>query len=165
MRFQKRAPNWKRIRPNSLREAYRLCKEHARIAKNLSVERIADLMGCSPDALYKWLSNGKMPSNYIPTYEHICGIHFVTEYLVASSGRIAIKIPNGRRATDMEISELQAVSNEAIAKLIRFYKGEADSEETLSALTHLLEGVATHRANVEKSSQPELALLHGDGIE
>ena len=54
--------NWKRVTPNSLRDALRLCKDHALEKKNLSVERIADLMGITADVLYKWLSNGRMPA-------------------------------------------------------------------------------------------------------
>ena len=35
--------NWKRIQPSSLRDALRLCKDHALEKKRYSVERIADL--------------------------------------------------------------------------------------------------------------------------
>ena len=51
------ARNWKRIQPSSLRDALRLCKDHALEKKNYSVERIADLMGITADLLYKWLAN------------------------------------------------------------------------------------------------------------
>ena len=48
------------------------------------------------------------------------------------------------------------IANEAIGKLIRFYNGDVDTEDTVHALTDLLEGVAYHRANIEKIEQPEL---------
>ena len=41
--------NWKRVRPNSLTEALRLCKEFAQTKANMSIERIADRMGVTHD--------------------------------------------------------------------------------------------------------------------
>lgn len=157
MAFLKKRRNWKRIRPNDLRESFRLCKEHARERKNLSVERIAELMGVSADLLYKWLANAKMPASLIPLYEHICSIHFVTDYLNAANGQISIKIPTGKCSTPMELADLQMIASEAMRKLLRFYNGEADSGDTVNALTDLLEGVAWHRMNIEKMDQPELS--------
>ena len=67
--------NWKRIRPHSLRYALELCKEHARERRNLSVERIAELMGLADHwALYKWFQSGRIPANLIRPFEHVCGI-------------------------------------------------------------------------------------------
>ena len=59
--------NWKRVRPTSLLHALELCVEYARDVHNLSVERIADLMGITADLLYKWLSNGRLPAMLIPS--------------------------------------------------------------------------------------------------
>ena len=146
------------MRAGSLREAFRLTKEYGRERKNFSVERIAELLDCSPDALYKWLSNGSMPSGKIQAYEHICGIHLVSEYLAASANRIVIEIPTGKAANAADISELQAVISESVTKLIRFYRGEADQLETEDALTGVLNSVAWHRVNVHKTDQPELNL-------
>lgn len=158
MTFPKKRRNWKRVHPTSLREAFRLCKEHAREKRNLSVERIAELMDASPDALYKWLSNASMPSGKIPTYEHICGINLVSQYLAASGGCVVIEIPTGKTANALELNELQAVVTDAMGKLIRFYNGEVGIEETESGLTAVLKGVAWHRENISKSEQPELDL-------
>jgi transcriptional regulator with XRE-family HTH domain len=158
MSYQKRQRNWKRLHPNSLREAFRLCKEFGRERKNLSVERIAELMDSSPDALYKWLSNASMPSGKIASYEHICGIHYVSEYLAAGANRVVIEIPSGRRADALELTELQAVMSEALSHLIRYYKGEADQVETEGELTEVLKGVAWHRENVHRNLQPEFEL-------
>jgi len=72
------------VQPTSLRDALRLCKDHALERSNYSVERIADLMDVSSDLLYKWLSTGKMPVSSVPAYEHICGISLVTRWLAAS---------------------------------------------------------------------------------
>ncbi|MEJ1402530.1 MAG: helix-turn-helix transcriptional regulator [Candidatus Sedimenticola sp. (ex Thyasira tokunagai)] len=158
MPFQKKRRNWKRMRPTSLREALRLCKEHGREKKNLSVERIAELMDVSPDALYKWLSNASMPAGKIANYEHICGCHFASDYLAASNNRLVIEIPTGKAATALDINELQATFTDALHKLIKFYSCEADQRETEDGLTHCLAGLAWHRENVHKADQPELEL-------
>ncbi|MES9873116.1 MAG: helix-turn-helix transcriptional regulator [Candidatus Sedimenticola sp. 6PFRAG7] len=158
MAFQKKNRNWKRLRPTSLREALRLCKEFAREKRNLSVERIAELMDVSPDALYKWLSNASMPAGKVAAYENICGCHYATDYQSASNNRLVIEIPSGRSATPMEITELQATFSQALHKLIRYYEGAADQQETEDDLVHCLAGLAWHRENVLKAEQPELEL-------
>ena len=163
MPFQKKRRNWRDIRPRNLRDSFRLCKDHAKERKNLSVERIADLIGISDDLLYKWLSNGQMKASLIPSFENACGIHFVTEYLAAGAGRIVINIPLGRRADELALAELQALCAEAVAKLIRFYHDDlGDAEDTREYLTNALQGLAWHRENVDKLDMPELD-LGGEG--
>lgn len=147
--------SWKRIQPNSLRDALRLCKDHALEKKNYSVERIADLMGITADLLYKWLANGRMPAASIPLYEHICGINFVTRWLAASTGHLMISIPTGRDSTAEDMHVLQEVLNSAAGKLIQFYADKADAASTLAAIQQGMEGLAWHKGNVEKHLQPE----------
>lgn len=158
MTFPKKRRNWKRVRPNSLREAFRLNKDYAAEKKNLSVEQIAELMDVSVEALYKWLSNASMPAGKIQTYEYICGINFVSDYLAASANRIVIEIPTGKASSALEINDLQRVVNDAIGTLIRFYNGDAEQAATEAGLTEILLGVAWHRENVHKAEQPELDL-------
>ena len=148
--------NWKRVTPNSLRDALRLCKDHALEKKNLSVERIADLMGITADVLYKWLSNGRMPAQLIPSYEHICGIDFVTRWLTASAGRLLISVPTGRKASATDMQALQEVLNTAVGQLLQFYAGKTEAPDTLAAIQQAMEGLAWHRGNVEKHLTPEL---------
>ena len=148
--------NWKRVTPNSLRDALRLCKDHALEKKNLSVERIADLMGITADLLYKWLSNGRMPAMLIPSYEHICGIDFVTRWLAASAGRLLISVPTGRKASATDMQTLQEVLNTAVGQLLQFYAGKTEAPDTLAAIQQAMEGLAWHRGNVEKHLTPEL---------
>lgn len=161
MTFPARRRDWKRVRPTNIRESFRLCKEFARERKNLSVARIAELMGISEDLLYKWLSNGKMPANLIPTYEHICGCHFATEYLAGGAARLVIEIPTGRNADPMEMGQLQLQLTETVALLMRYYKGEANQQQTLDSITNALIGLATHRENVARGEQVELDLAGG----
>lgn len=147
--------NWKRVTPNSLRDALRLCKDHALEKKNLSVERIADLMGITADLLYKWLSNGRLPAMLIPSYEHICGIDFVTRWLAASAGRLLISVPTGRNASATDMQALQEVLNTAVGQLLQFHAGKSEAHDTLAAIQQAMEGLAWHRGNVEKHLAPE----------
>lgn len=149
------ARNWKRIQPHNLRDALRLCKDHALEKKHYSVGRIADLMGITEDLLYKWLANGKMPANLIPSYEQICGINFVTRWLAASTGHLMISIPTGRNASAQDMQQLQEALNTAVGKLLQFYANKADAASTLAAIQQGMEGLAWHKGNVEKHLQPE----------
>lgn len=72
-------PNWKHRRACSLAHALRLCKEYAQARRNLSVERIADRLGVSPDCLYKWLATSRIPGILIPAFELACSAHYVSE--------------------------------------------------------------------------------------
>lgn len=147
---------WKRLRPPTLRDALRLCKDYAQEARNLSVERIADLMGVTADSLYKWLATGRMPVALIPAYENVCGINFVTRWLASSAGMLLIDIPSGRTASTTDMQELQAMLHNAVGQLLAFYGGKAAAGEALSAIQQGMEGLAWHRVNVEKHAQPEL---------
>lgn len=149
------ARNWKRVLPNSLRDALRLCKDHALEKNNYSVERIAELMDVSSDLLYKWLSNGRMPASSIPAYEYICGNNFVTRWLAASTGNLVIVAPSGRNATASDMHALQEVLNTAAGQLLQFYNGKADAAAVLVAIQQGMEGLAWHKGNVEKHLQPE----------
>lgn len=144
--------NWKKIRANSLRHAMELCLEFARDKQNLSVDRIADLMGLSSKwTLYKWLENGRMPAVLIRPFEHACGVDYMTLYIAASSNRLVVDIPSGRKATNTEVNDLQGSFSEAMGLLIRFYQGESEAEETITSLNNVMGGIAWHRENVSKS--------------
>lgn len=158
MAFQNRPSIGKRYQPKDLRDALRACKEVARERRRLSVERIADLMGVSADCLYKWLSDAKMPAASIPAYEHICGAHFVTEYLAAGCGRIVVTIPAGAPSGVEDLAELQAQIAAAVARLLRCYRNGEDVAGTRAGLTGSIQSLAWHRENVAHLEQPELDL-------
>lgn len=149
------ARNWKRVQPNDLREALRLCKEHAREKKNYSVERIADMMGESADTLYGWMSKGGMPVRQLQAFEHICGINLASRYLAASAGYLTIKAPAGRDASAADMHALQEALNAAAGQLLQFYSGKAEASAVLAAIQQGMEGLAWHKGNVEKHLQPE----------
>lgn len=151
--------NWKRMRPHSLRHALELCKDYARERHNLSVERIAELMGLTDHwTLYKWFQTGRMPTNLIRPYETACGIDFVTRWLAASCGRLLIDMPSGRNTTAQDMQVLQSVLNDTVGQLLQFYAGKTKEADTLAAIQQAMEGLAWHRGNVEKHLQPELEL-------
>lgn len=152
--------SWKKVHPNSLRHAMELCLEHAREKKNLSVDRVADLMGQSNKwSLYKWMENGRMPANLVRPFEHACGIGLVTQYLAASSHKLLIDIPSGRISDAKDINELQSSFTHAVGLLLSFYSDREDAEETLAALTQVMRDVAYHHENVNRSLEPELLLF------
>lgn len=150
--------NWKRVRPSSLIDALRLCKEYAQDRANLSVERIADRMGVTHDSLYKWLATGRLPSILIPSYEHATGAHFVSDWLTLSAGRLPIAMPSGRAGTTADMVALNTGFAEALQLLTDFYAdpAKADAAATVAAIGAHLEQVAWHHMNVAQSATPEL---------
>lgn len=150
--------DWRRVVPASLIEAFRLCKDFARERKNLSVERIAELMGVTADALYKWLATGRMPANLIPPYENVCGAHFVSRHLAASGGHLVVPMPTGRALTPTDIQDLQGLLTTATGAILDFASGRAEAAPTLAAIEAGMGALAWHRGNVRKSQQPELDL-------
>jgi hypothetical protein len=147
--------NWKRVQPGNLRDALRLCKDHALDRKNFSVERIADLMGITADLLYKWLAKGSMPLSSLQAYEHICGINFASRWLAASEGCLVIQAPTGRNAGADDMHALQELLNTAAGQLLQFYSGKAEPEAVLAGIQQAMEGLAWHKGNVQKHQQPE----------
>ena len=151
--------NWKSLQPNNLNHAMELCLLHAKERENLSVERVAELMGITNHwALYKWLQNGRMPASLIRAFESVCGVDFVTRYLAHSDHKLLIDIPTGRKATGKDINSLQAGFSSAIGLLLSFYEGKAEADQTLTELTNLMEELGWHRGNVLRFDQPELDL-------
>jgi hypothetical protein len=150
---------WSRIRPNSQEEAIRLCLDHAKAVHRRSVAQVGDLVGVSEWVIYKWVSEGGMPSRRIRPFEHACGIDYLTQYLAASSHKLLVAIPSGKKAKDEDVLALQTGFNAAVNLLAQFYKGDAEADETLGALTSVMEEIAGHRANVGKALAPELALF------
>lgn len=136
-----------------------LCIEHARQKRNLSVDRIADRMGLTNKwTIYKWLENGRMPAILIPAFEYACGVEYVTTYLATSAHKLLIDIPMGKKPKDTDILSLNSNFNDAVSLLSRFYKGDADIDDTINALTNTIESMAFHRENVMKDQTPELDL-------
>ena len=153
--------NWKRFRASSLRDAMRACKDYALDKRQLSVPRIAELMGdVTEETLYGWLSKGRMPAVLIPTFELVCGANFVTEWLAASAGRMVIAMPKGRNVTQDELLQITADCGSAMTKLAAFYAdpSKVDTAELLELLQRHLEQVAFQHHNVGQYISPQLEL-------
>lgn len=150
------ARNWKRLIPKSHTEALRLCKDYAKEVHNLSIERIADVMGVTADVLYKWLANGSMPLNRIRAYQMACHCNFVTRYMAYGDGNLLIPIPTGKAVSDADMMQLNHSFHGAMTLLTGFYQGTAEIDETMDALTDHMQATGWHHANVQKQLAPEL---------
>ena len=151
--------NWKRVEPTSFAGAIELCKDYAAEVHNLSVARIADLMGeHSPHTVYGWLNDGSIPGRKIAAYQHVCQADFITRWLAHGEGKLLVTVPVGRMPHPLDVSLLQEQTNLAAAALIHFAAGKATEADTIAALTKAMESLAWHRVNVAKVNQPELDL-------
>jgi hypothetical protein len=158
--------NWKRVRARSIQEAMELCIDYALDVHRRKVPEIATLMGlASHFTLYKWIESGRLPAVMIRPFEHACGCTFITEFLGASAHKLVIDIPCGRKATEMDVSTLQASFADASGHLIRFHQGEATADETIASLTEVLCGLAYHCENVARLAEPELDLFSSEATE
>jgi len=115
-------------------------------------------MGATHDSLYKWLATGRLPTILVPAFELACGCHFASAWLAASAGKLVIDMPAGRAATLADMVELNTGFATALQLLTDFYNDptHADAEKTVAAMTHHLQQVAYHQANVAAYSHPEL---------
>lgn len=155
--------NWKGVQPRSLKHGMELCVDYAKDVKNLSVERIADLMGiASHYTLYKWIDEARMPALMIRPFEHACGISYVTQYLAASDHQLLVPMPKARPAKDTDLMALQASFGQAVSVLAAFYLGNEDADAAKAELVRHMADVASHHARVGRMNEPELELFGGE---
>ncbi|NPA72706.1 MAG: hypothetical protein GXO35_07740 [Gammaproteobacteria bacterium] len=148
--------NWKNAHAKTLTEAFWLVKEHGKTKRNLSVARIAELMGLEDESLlYKWMKNGSMPVHKLHSFEYVCGANFISVYLASSDSKLLINMPTGKSLKEVSVMKMQGTFNHAMSLLIKFATGEATTEETTAALTCSMNDLAFHRENVQKSAMPE----------
>lgn len=152
--------NWNGYRPTSLQDAIEACVEFARDRHQMSIDRLADLMGLpSKWTLYKWLSEAAIPARQIRPFEAACRCHYVTQHLAASARKLLVDIPSGRRAGPSDIHAVQAACNDAVGALLAFVEGTSDAQTTRAAIDTAIERLARERAEVDRHQQPELAEL------
>ncbi|MDY6979194.1 MAG: hypothetical protein SV201_04895 [Pseudomonadota bacterium] len=156
--------NWNRIQPTSIGHAMELCIDYAKEKDpTFSIDRLAEFLGQQNKwIVYKWIGEGRLPAILIRPFQTACGINFITRYLAHSDQHMLIKMPTGRKTTNKDINALNMVSHETIGLLMRFNDGAATADETITAITEVMESFAWHKGNVEKSAQPELDFI-GDG--
>lgn len=150
--------NWKRLLPHNLRDAFRLCKQHGIDEKRLTVERQAELMGKTPDWLYKVMADASMPANLIPMYEAMTGADFISRHLAVSAGKLVIEAPVGRACDASDIQALQEILNLAVGQLIAFHAGKVSGDQVIAAVTEAMQKLAWHRQNAAGHAQPSLDL-------
>jgi hypothetical protein len=151
--------NWKKVYPTSLPQAMEMCLQYALEKKNLSVQRVAELMGMSSHwALYKWVAEATMPAKKIKVFEYACGINFVTQYQAHSSNHLLIPMPTGKKANHQEINEVMLDTSVVMSQLFQHAEDGNLHDELMAGLTQLMEGLAYQRGNIEKEQQPELEL-------
>lgn len=149
--------NWKRVQPNSLREALELCKDHARERLGKSVDNIADDMGQADKwSLYKWIQNGSMPAKLIRPYQIACGINLVSRWIAASEGRLLVDVPTGRTITPEDMNQAHAGFAQAMGLISDFYAGKTDQASTLEAIREHLQLMGRFHGNVQQHHTPEL---------
>lgn len=153
---------WKPVQPQSMQHAIRLCLDYALYKHNRSVAQVADLVGTSEWTIYKWVSEGSIPSRRIRPFEFACGATFVTQYIAASAQKLVIDIPSGKAVGQDGLLDLQNALNEAVGLLTQFYRGAADAPDVVQGITRAMQDLAGHRENVRKHEEPELALFGGD---
>ena len=134
-----------------------LCKEHARVRLNRSVERIAEAMGVSDHwSLYKWIQSGRMPAHLVRPFEEACGADYVTRWFAASAGKLLVDMPTGRTFQANDVVMLHNGFGLALQLLTDFYAKRAIASEVAAVLTAHIEDVAWHRANLLQHEQPTL---------
>lgn len=142
--------------PTSLRAAFELDKTHAERHRRLNIERLAELLSVTPALLYKWIETDSMPIRAVIAWQHLTGASHVVRYLASRIGAVVVQIPSGRPVSAEDIHDLQAVLNDAPGALLDLRGGRITRDDCVGALTSGIESLAWHRANVEKSEQPEL---------
>lgn len=150
---------WKTYRPTSLQDAIEACVDFAREKHQRSVDRIADLMGQpSKWVIYKWMEGATLPAGKVRAFEHACGCTYVTQYLATSAHKLLVDLPVGRTAGPSDVHAVSEACSDAVGALLAFVAGKRTAEECHTALTRALEQLAFERAQVERHTQPELAL-------
>ncbi|MEQ9132687.1 MAG: hypothetical protein RJQ08_08600 [Salinisphaeraceae bacterium] len=153
---------WKKTHPRDMQEAIRLCLDYAVHRHNRSVARVGDLVGVSEWVIYKWMSEGSIPSRRIRPFEFACDATYVTEYLGHSAQKLIVDIPSGGDVSQDDLLNLQTVCNQAVNELTRYYRGEADTPDVLETVTRAMRELAGHRENVIKTDAPELPMFSGE---
>lgn len=155
--------NWKKAQATSLTEAFWLVKEYGKAKKNLSVARMAELMGLDDEAiLYKWIKKGTMPVTKLHSFEFVCGANYISVYLASSDNKLLISIPTGKALKEVSVMEMQTTFNDAVSLLMKLAMGKASLDETKEAITASMRDLAYQRENINKAISPEFDFDTGE---
>ena len=137
-----------------------LCLDYAYDKHRRNVQRVAALLGTSPNTIYGWLREGSIPGRKIEAFQHACGCNFITRYLAHSASNLLIPIPAGRASQVRDVHRLQDTLNQSVSALLGFAEGTLDAEGVRTATTAAMEALAWQRENAARHDQPELDLRH-----
>jgi len=151
--------NWNQLVPRSLTESLQLCKEFAMANKQMSVPRIADRIGTSPDMLYKHLGGATMPAYMLIPYMEACNRAYPLHYMAHSLNYLLVPMPRGRKAAHKTLIQLSQFCNAVMGQLLALESGECQPQDVTDQLTLLMENLAYHRLEAQKYDQPELDLF------
>jgi hypothetical protein len=153
---------WTHRHPSTMQEAIRLCLDYALHKHNRSVAQVAELIGTSEWVIYKWMSDGSLPSKRIRPFEFATDATYVTQHLAASAQKLVVDIPRGKSESQDTLMDLQNAVNTSVQLLCQFYKGDAEAGEVMAGITTAMNRMAGHRENVRKHLAPELPLFSED---
>ncbi len=150
---------WNKYTPNDIPQALQSSVDYGRENKNLSVQRVADLIGVnSQNTLYGWLASGRMPLVLVPAFENATGINLVTRFLAHGQDKLLVDMPTGRRPENRELTSLVINANQTFGQLMGFFDGSVDAKTVTAALDGLMADLSAQRKNIESFDQPELLL-------
>ncbi|WDE07269.1 hypothetical protein SG34_010465 [Thalassomonas viridans] len=151
--------------PTSMIDAVQKTKEHGLVNNQMSVGRIADQMGVSKETLYKWLATAKVPANKIISFEHSCGINYVTQYLAHSQDLLLISAPTGDKPLNTDIADLQIFMTEVAKHLLLCSQGKSELQEVINKIRTLMQDLAFHESNISQmeKQQSELSVVNSNG--
>lgn len=151
--------NWNQLIPRSLTESLQLSKEFACATKQMSVPRIADRLGCSPDMLYKHLGAASMPAYMLIPFMEACHRIYPLQYMAHSLNYLLVPMPRGRKAEHKTLIALSQFCNAVMGQMLALESGECRAQDVTDQLTLLMENLAYHRMEAQKHDQPELELF------
>lgn len=151
--------NWNQLVARSLTESLQLCKEFAIANKQMSVPRIADRIGTSPDMLYKHLGGATMPAFMLIPYMEATHRIYPLQYMAHSLNHLLAPMPRGRKAEHKTLIALSQFCNAVMGQMLALQSGECQPQNVTDQLTLLMENLAYHRLESQKHDQPELDLF------
>jgi len=151
--------NWNHLVPRSLTESLQLCKEFALATRQMSVPRIADRIGTSPDMLYKHLGGATMPAYMLIPFMEATSRVYPLQYMAHSLNYLLVPMPRGRKAEHKTLIALSQFCNAVMGQLLAMQSGECQPHDVTDQITLLMENLAYHRLETQKHDQPELDLF------
>lgn len=140
----------------SLADAFEKCEAVAETRRR-PAKVMAELMGVSRATYARWTTECEMPTNRIRQFETLCGATAVSDWLAIADGtRMVIDMATGRGSKPQDVAALQAVLHEAVGQIIDFAARKTTAQAAIAAIQAAIAELVSHKANIEKHSQPEL---------